>query len=193
MQDAASAQDDQCSERRCDFLLEIYKQTSMHLGRHVAGVWQCVGVAGGALIAFMVDKNTPLNDFACALVILLCGWLVATTLDASNWFNRNIAIIANIERLFLSTADAKYVHYFFTEHRPPGKPAEHFLIQILLAVSVMMLLLVYHLVWRVWDGFRLPLTQFEFPRALPYQRTRSACTSPSTSWSNAISMQRRMS
>src|ERR1700687_2057949 len=108
-----SEADPSSEHRRDEFLLEMYRQTSMHLGRHVAGVWQCVGVVGAAFVTFAVDKDKPLSDYACALVILLCAWLIATTLDASNWFNRNIAIIRNIERLFLKPSDAKLVHPYF--------------------------------------------------------------------------------
>lgn len=69
---------------------------------------------------FALDKDKPLNDYACALAIMLCGWLIATTLDASNWFNRNITIIGNIERLFLRPDDNKLVHPFFSKHRVQG-------------------------------------------------------------------------
>jgi hypothetical protein len=155
--------------RRDDFLLEMYRQTSMHLGRHVTGVWQCVGVVGAAFVTLALDRDKPLNDYACALVILLCAWLIATTLDASNWFNRNIAIIRNIERLFLLPRDAKLVHpYFMMNHREPGKPAEHFRIQLALGIAVAALVLVYHFSVRVWAGRQLPLSSFDPPRVLPY-------------------------
>lgn len=157
-----------CRSRREEFLLEMYIQSSLHLSRHVAGIWQCVGVVGGALAVFALDKDKPLNDYACTLAVMLCGWLVATTLDASNWFNRNITIIGNIERLFLNSDDNKLVHPFFTKHRVPGRPAEHFVIQMALGAAVGCLLLVYHFVTRVKDGLALPWSSFEFSRALPY-------------------------
>jgi hypothetical protein len=157
-----------CFERRGEFLLEMYRQTSVHLGRHVSGVWQCVGVVGGALAVFALDKDKPLNDYACALVVMLCGWLIATTMDASNWFNRNITIISNIERLFLQADDAKVVHPFFLGHRRAGKHAEHFRIQIWLGVAVAALVLMYHFGARVWDGLSSPMSSFQPSRALPY-------------------------
>lgn len=157
-----------CDDMRPEFLLETYRQTSTHLGRHISGVWQCVGVAGAALIVFAQDKDKSLNDYACALVVLLCGWLAATTLDASNWFNRNLAIITNVERLFLTSADLKLVHPFFDGHRPPGRLAKHFHIQLLLSAAVCLLVLIYHFVERVQPGFSLPWSNFQFSRALPY-------------------------
>ena len=157
-----------CDEKRPEFLLEIYRQTSTHLGRHISGIWQCVGVVGAALIVFAQDKDKPLNDYACALVVLLCGWLAATTLDASNWFNRNLAIITNVERLFLKAEDAELVHYFFTNHRDSGKHAEHFRIQLCLSSVVCLLVLVYHFFERVRPGFSLPWSNFQLSRAIPY-------------------------
>ena len=159
---------ERCDDRRSEFLLETYRQTSTHLGRYVTGVWQCVGVVGAALIVFAQEKDKPLNDYSCALVILLCGWLAATTLDASNWFNRNLAIITNIERLFLSNGDLSAVHFFFGKHRVPGSHAQHFSIQLWLSGAVAILVAAYHFSERVWPGLSLPLTQFDPRRALPY-------------------------
>jgi hypothetical protein len=119
-------------------------------------------------VVFAQDKDKPLNDFACTLAVLLCGWLAATTLDASNWFNRNLAIITNVERLFLTPADLQYVHPYFGSHRPPGQHAHHFLIQLWLAGAVGALILCYHFVERVCPGLSLPLSNFQLPRALPY-------------------------
>ncbi len=157
-----------CDDKRAEFLLEVYRQTSAHLGRHVSGVWQCVGVVGAALIVFAQDKNTPLNDYACALVVLLCGWLAATTLDASNWFNRNLMIITNVERLFLVQADLKHVHHFFEKHRPVGQHAQHFTIQLCLSGAVWLLVLCYHFAEQVMPGFSLPWSNLQLSRAMPY-------------------------
>jgi hypothetical protein len=167
-QTTAPVTGERCDEKRAEFLLEVYRQTSAHLGRHISGVWQCVGVVGAALIVFAQDKDKPLNDYACALVVLLCGWLAATTLDASNWFNRNLAIITNIERLFLSSADLRLVHYFFAKHRPAGQHAQHFSIQLSLSAAVWALVLCYHFAERVVPGLSLPWSHFELSRAMPY-------------------------
>lgn len=171
MTDQPTSSSARCEQLRPEFLLETYKQTSTHLGRHISGLWQCVGVVGAALIVFAQDKNKPFNDYSCALVVLLCGWLAATTLDASNWFNRNLAIITNVERLFLTPDDLKYVHYFFGKHRPPGRQAQHFTIQLWLSGAVCALVLCYHFVERVYPGFSLPWSSFQFSRALPYLLT----------------------
>jgi hypothetical protein len=132
-------------------------------------VWQCVGVVGGALAVVSLDKNEAFNDYACGLVIFLCGWLAATTMDASNWFNRNLAIIRNLERLFLREVDNRLVHHFISlPHRHHGKFAEHFLIQLTLAIVVALFVLAYHFERRVRGGLSAPWSTFEFPRAIPY-------------------------
>jgi hypothetical protein len=146
----------------------MYKQTSTHLGRHVTGVWQSVGVVAGALAVFTLDRQGGINDYACALVVLICGWLISTTLDASNWFNRNITIISNLERLFLNRSDEEFVHYFFLRHRRPGNIAGHFKIPLILAVAVAVLVLVYHFERRVLPGVHEPMAHFDWPRALPW-------------------------
>lgn len=117
---------------------------------------------------FAQGQDTPFNDYACTLALLLCGWLAATTLDASHWFNRNLAIITNIERLFLSTHDLKLVHYFFGRHRRPGQHAQHFSIQLFLSAAVCILVLAYHFSERVLPGLHSPWTSFEVSRAVPY-------------------------
>jgi hypothetical protein len=160
--------DGRCLDKRSEFLLEVYRQTSAHLGRHVSGVWQCVGVVGGAVAVFALDKDKDFNDYACALVIVLSGWLISTTLDASAWFNRNIAIIGNVERLFFEHADSRLVHHFFLKHRDPGSFAGHFKIQLALAVVVALLVLVYHFENRVAAGMHLPLSSVDFSRTLPW-------------------------
>ncbi len=157
-----------CDSHRNEFLLEVYRQTSTHLGRHVSGLWQCAGVVGAALIVFAQDKDKSMNDYACTLAVLLCGWLAATTLDAGNWFNRNLAIITNIERLFLHRSDLQDVHYFFERHRPAGKSATHFSIQLWLAAMVGVLVLTYHFLERVLPCVSQSPRVFEPSRALPY-------------------------
>jgi hypothetical protein len=157
-----------CDHKREEFLLELYRQTSGHMGRHISGVWQCVGVVGAALIVFAQDKSTSLNDYSCTLVVLLCGWLAATTLDASNWFNRNLRIITNLERLFLTSRDLTLVHYFFGKHRKAGGHAQHFGIQLFLSGAVGLLVLAYHFSERVRPLSALTAPQFDWPRPLPY-------------------------
>jgi hypothetical protein len=84
-------------DRRADFLIEMYKQMWTNINRHILVVWQSVSVLVGTLAAFaLVEKKVISLDVACALVVLISAWLVAHTIDANYWFNRNLAIISNI-------------------------------------------------------------------------------------------------
>lgn len=157
------------SEARKEFLLEIYRQASAHLSRHVGGTWQTIGAVGAAVAVVSLDKNEPLNDYAASLVIGLSGWLCATALDGNNWLNRNIAIMRNVEREFLTLSDVIRIQPFFSQdHRRPGKLAEHFRIQVLLAMFAAVVVLLYHFHTRVHSGLNSPISSFEMVRAMPY-------------------------
>src|SRR3546814_2866580 len=55
-----------------------------------------------ALVTGVQTCALPISlDVAASLIILLCAWLYAHMLDAAYWYNRNLVIIANIERQFL--------------------------------------------------------------------------------------------
>ena len=74
--------------------------------------------------------------------------------DASHWYNRNLVIIANIERQFLKVSDLRDIHYYFGRHRKTGAIINHLEIQMYLAVGVAMLVLTTHffeVVLPVWQ------------------------------------------
>ncbi|CAE6858359.1 hypothetical protein [Paraburkholderia domus] len=154
--------------RRDVFLLEMYKQCSGHLNRHVTAMWQCIAVVVAFGATLRMDADGPSFDYAIAVALLLCTWLAASNLDASAWFNRNIAIITNIERLFLESSDASLVHPFFLPPHRANKVIAHFKIQIWFAGSVGFILLALHFFQRVSAGFALPFRCFDPSRALPY-------------------------
>lgn len=88
--------------------------------------------------------------------------------DASYWYNRNLAIIANIERQFLKKEDLKNIHYYFGKHRSKNVMLTHLQIQYALGLGLAVLVLLYHFFTRIVPGFDAPWKNFEFPRALPY-------------------------
>jgi hypothetical protein len=45
--------------------------------------------------------------------------------DASYWYDRNLGIIANIERQFLTKNNLNDIQYYFAEHRPTSKMLTH--------------------------------------------------------------------
>ncbi len=154
---------------RTEFLLEMYRQTSNHLNRHVLLLWQSVALLGGAYAAFAFqEKNVISIHHATAIALLLCGWYCANVFDAYSWFDRNLVIITNIERLFLEQQDASLVHPFFLKHREATDLVQHFRIQLFLGVMIAVIVAVVHLFKQVLPSFKIPNGIFDAEVALPY-------------------------
>jgi hypothetical protein len=157
------------AKARNDFLMKMYDQMYADINRNVLVVWQSIGVLVGALAVYaLVEKQVIPLDFATTFVLLICGWSVAHLYEATYWYNRNLAIIANIERQFLTTNDLQDIQYYFGEHRQVNKMLDQFKIQYALAIAIAFLFLVFHFVMRVVPGIGAPWRGFEIQRALPY-------------------------
>lgn len=156
-------------DRRADFLIEMYKQMWTNINRHILVVWQSVSVLVGTLAAFaLVEKKVISLDVACSLVVMISAWLVAHTIDANYWFNRNLAIISNIERQFLHSNDLCLIQSYFNTHREAGPLLDHLAVQALLGGAFTLLVLVYHFIERVLPGIGAPWATFQVLGALPY-------------------------
>ena len=175
---------------RREFLIKMYDQMFNDINTHILVVWQSVGVVVGAFAVFsLVEKNIIPTDFACSLMILLCAWLIAHLYDASYWYNRNLVIIANIERQFLKKSDLSEVQYYFGKHRGKSAMLTHLRIQYGLGVAIAGMFLTYHFSLRVWPGITAPASHFEFTRASPtfsQPPLSSACGSSAAIASPAI-------
>jgi hypothetical protein len=146
----------------------MYKQLMADINRHIMVVWQSVGVLVGAFAVFaLVEKKVLSLDIATSLIVLLCGWLYAHLLDASYWYNRNLAMIANIERQFLNVSDLREIHYYFGSHRP-NKMFTHLRIQADLGIGLSVLVVLIHFFVRVAPGINEPIANLELQRTLPY-------------------------
>lgn len=157
------------NDDRKEFLVQMYNQMFNDINRHIMVVWQSVGVLVGAFAIFaLVEKQIVSLDVAVALIVLLSAWLVAHLIDAGYWYNRNLVIIANIERQFLTKDDLKSIHYYFGAHRPKNLMITHLKIQMALGFGLAVLVLGYHASVRVLPGIHSPLSSFEFSRSLPY-------------------------
>ena len=131
-------------------------------------VWQSVGVLVGAFaILALVEKNLISLDLAVAIVVLLCGWLCAHLIDAGYWYNRNLVMIANIERQFLLESDLRDIQSYFGAHRPKNKMIRHLRIQFALGVGVALLILIFHFLIRVVPGLGAS-SRFDVFRTMPY-------------------------
>jgi hypothetical protein len=156
-------------EDRREFLLRMYDQMFNDINTHILVVWQSVGVVVGAFaILALVEKNILPIDFACALMVLLSAWLIAHLYDASYWYNRNLVIIANIERQFLKAEDLRNIHYYFGKHRRGAAMLMHLRIQYWMGAGVGTLFLLYDFIIGVMPGIGAPLKNFEPQRSIPY-------------------------
>src|SRR5690349_5063241 len=87
--------------KRQEFLFKMYDQMFADINRQILVVWQSIGVLlGGAAIFALVEKQVITLDIACAIFVVLAWWSVSHSLEAGYWYNRNLAIIANIEKQF---------------------------------------------------------------------------------------------
>ena len=134
-------------DRRDEFLIALYNQLMNDINRHIIVVWQSVATLIGAFAAYglVQQKLIPL-DLAAAITLGACIWHLAHVYDASYWYNRNLVIIANIERQFLRQSDLKEIHYYFGKHRPVGSMISHLKIQYMFGAVIGVLVLVYHFV-----------------------------------------------
>lgn len=154
---------------REELLLRMYDQMFNDINRHIMVVWQSIGVIIGAFaILALVEKHVVSLDIAVTVILLLCVWLLAQLLDSAYWYNRNLVIIANIERQFLTKYDLHDIHYYFGRHREKNKMIEHLRIQGTLGYALAFLVLLYHFAIRVVPGFGLSWRNFELVRAVPY-------------------------
>ncbi len=150
------------------FLIEMYKKMWDNVTRHILVVWQSIAVLGGAIAALaLVEKGTLPFDYAATLLVLVGAWQAAHVVDANFWYNRNLLIIANIERQFLDVSDLREVHYYFEKHRDP-EILDHLRIQIAFGPAVAFLVLLLHFVSRVYPGMITKGSVFEPTRAMPY-------------------------
>ncbi|HEV8414941.1 MAG TPA: hypothetical protein VGQ49_15210 [Bryobacteraceae bacterium] len=155
--------------KRPEFLLHMYDQMFNDINTHILVVWQSVSVLVGAFaILALTEKQVITLDVATALIILIAAWLIGHLYDASYWYNRNLVIIANIERQFLETSDLVQIHYYFGKHRKKGTMITHLRIQYCLSLGIGLVVLSFHFFTRVLPGFSLPISGFEPVRTLPY-------------------------
>jgi hypothetical protein len=153
---------------RQQLLFKMYDQMFNDINRHILVIWQSIGVIVGSFAIFsLVEKRTISIDVAVLMVSVLCGWMLAQLYDASYWYNRNLVIIANIERQFLNESDLRNIHSYFGEHRS-NKMIFHLRIQRGLALWLLAIVVAFHFWTRVYPGLAEPYRNFDPPRAIPY-------------------------
>jgi hypothetical protein len=159
------------SDRRDEFLKQMYSEMWNNINRHLTVTWQAVGVLAGGFAVFfgLAERQAISIDMAAALMLLIAAWQLCHVYDANTWFNRNLGIISNIERQFLTKRDEKEIEFYFTEpHRKPGNLVGHLRVQRAFGLGVIALVLGIHFASRVLPGIHSPFSNFEPLRAAPY-------------------------
>jgi hypothetical protein len=154
---------------RKDFLLKLYETLNKEIDRHINSTWQIIGVivSGFAVFALVEKKVLPL-DFAVIVIVLICGIGMSYVIEANYWYNRNLVIIANIERQFLFDTDQRDIHWYFATHRKDNEMLDMMIIQLIFIGLFSLFIIVFHFFEQVYPGFSAPLKNIEVKRSLPY-------------------------
>jgi hypothetical protein len=148
----------------------MYTEMWNNINRHLTIVWQSVGVLAGAFAGIaLLQRQAVTLDLATSLIVIVATWHVGHVYDANTWFNRNLGIIANIERQFLSKDDARLIHFYFAEgHRRPGTLVSHLKVQFYFGIGVATIAIVYHAASRLVPLLGQSLSCHDLVRCLPY-------------------------
>lgn len=131
-------------KKRLEFLIAMYNQLMGDINRHIIVVWQSSGLLIGTFAVYtLVEKKFIGLEIATTLVVAACIWLMAHVFDSGYWYNRNLAIIANIERQFLNQTDLREIHYYFGAHRKDNKLLTHLRLQLFFGFGIAALALLY--------------------------------------------------
>ena len=157
---------------RKELLLRMYDQMFNDINRHISVVWQPITVLVGSFALLAAGMRDIVSiDIAVTLIIILVGWLIANLYDSAYWYNRNLVIIANIERQFLRQTDLRHIHYYFGEHRSKQSIITHIRIQRSLGLFIGASVLLYHLFTEALKTCPLissPALPFRLELILPY-------------------------
>jgi hypothetical protein len=145
-------------DERKEFLTKVYDQMFNDIDRHHKIVWETMGLLIGAFaVLALAEKEIISIDIATALIVLLAAWVLTHVYDSNYWYNRNLVIIANIERQFLTKEDLRNIHYYFGRHRDKNAIQTSLKIQIYFCFIVIGLFLFYHFSKSVFPGLQSEL------------------------------------
>lgn len=156
---------------RKEFLIKVYEQMFNDIDRHYKFIWQIVGLLIGSFTFIALsEKGIVTIDLTVSVIIILSLWVIANVYDSNYWYNRNLAIISNIERQFLLTDDQRNIHYYFGKHRSENAIQTSLKIQMYLVYGIVFIFLAYHFIIRIIPGFKIPISDanFDWIRILPY-------------------------
>jgi len=148
-------------DARKEFLTKVYDQMFNDIDRHHKIVWETMGLLIGAFAVLALSEKDIISiDIATGIIVLLAAWVLTHVYDSNYWYNRNLFIIANIERQFLTKDDLKNIHYYFGKHRKKNAIQTSLKIQIYFCFIVIMLFMFYHFSKSVFPGLKSELTWY---------------------------------
>ncbi len=153
---------------RTDFLIEMYNQLCSEIDRHIKVTWQIVGVLLSTFAVFaLIEKNIISLDIATSIVIAVCALAIGIIIESNFWYNRNLVIIANIERQFLVDTDIEDIHYYFKSHRKNNAYLDMMLIQLFFILIISSIVVLYHFSKEVLPSLS-PSNEFNLSKTIPY-------------------------
>jgi hypothetical protein len=154
---------------RKEFLFQMYNQLCAEIDRHINFIWQSVGVLLSTFAIFaLVEKNIITMDLAASIIILVSALSIAIVIESNYWYNRNLVMIANIERQFLLDSDTKDIHYYFKSHRKNNAYLDMMVIQICFILVLLLIIVLYHFWVQVWPFRCLEIKHFDLLKVVPY-------------------------
>lgn len=135
---------------RKEFLLAMYKELFNNIDRHISLSWQSISIVASFLTAFILTEKFKVPSLITVFfLIVVIAWTIARLIDAEHWYERNIHIISNIEKIFLTEKDDdKHIHFYFKYNRTKKNKLESVLIQSFASTILWMISLGYY-VWRI--------------------------------------------
>lgn len=154
---------------RKDFLIQMYNQLSSEIDRHIRIIWQTVGLLISAFAIFaLVEKNILPIDLAASILILVSGLSLAIIIESNYWYNRNLVIIANIEKQFLLESDTRDIHNYFASHRRNNAYLDMMIIQIVFILILLGIVILYHFSVQVYPFIKMKNLVFAPMKTVPY-------------------------
>lgn len=154
--------------QRRDFLIAMYNQLMSDINRHIVVVWQSISVVFSVFAAVYISQTQDISfSYMSSVFLIIVIWMLHHIYDAAYWYNRNLVMIANIERQFLQNSDLKDIHYYFGAHRSKSSMLTHLRIQRTLGLSLAVAVLAYHFWTEVISTFD-PSSEVALEKFLPY-------------------------
>lgn len=141
-------------DKREEFLLHLFDKVWDDIGSTIKVIWQSIVILLGAIATIIFTKaNIVPITTAYSIIMIAIVWILAHVENAAYWFNRNLVIIANIERQFLNEDDSEQIHCYFLGHRP-AKMAPHFQLQYWFLIAIAVCLLFYYTTTKIFPFFK---------------------------------------